>query len=124
MKNLEIFCSACDRAVNVLITKAPAGETQANVQDQDEVVCLEIGGHCNGNMCPIGAVEPGAMVRRIIRNGVPLNLLETVRAVCPACGVEAEMILYGEGKAACSICAAPARWTVDHIEADVPTSSP
>lgn len=115
MKNLQMFCGACDRPVRVLITEAPKDEGQASIHDS-ELVCLEIGAHCNGNMCPLGATEPSAMVGRIIRNGIPLDTLKTVTATCPSCDAEAEMILYGDGKAACTICGASARWTMDHIE--------
>jgi hypothetical protein len=116
MKNHQLFCSACDRPVQVLITEAPSAEGQAELEDS-EVVCLEIGAKCTGNLCPLGAAEPNAMVRRIVRNGIPLNSLETVMARCPACDNDVEMILYGAGKAGCSVCGSVGRWVVDHVEA-------
>jgi len=115
MRNHQLFCSACDRPVRVLITESPAAEGQAPLQDS-ELVCLEIGAQCTGGMCPLGAAEPSAMVRRIVRNGVPLNTLETVKARCPSCDADADMILYGGGKAGCSICGSVGRWVVDHVE--------
>ncbi len=115
MKSAQLFCSACDRQVRVMISEALAHDGQAILHDE-EVVCLELGGHCNGNMCPIGAVAPREMVARIARNGLPTDGLRTVTALCPACGVDAEMVLYGSGKAACTLCATEARWVVDHIE--------
>jgi hypothetical protein len=115
MKNQQLFCSACDRPVQVLITEAPAAEGHASLYDA-EVICLEIGGHCTGNMCPLGAAEPGAMVRRIVRNGVPLSTLQTVKAHCPSCDSDAEMILYGDSRAGCSICGSIGRWAIDHAE--------
>ena len=116
MDSHRIFCSACDRNVQVLITPAPHGEAQAPLHDS-EVVCLEIGAQCTGNMCPLGAAEPNAMVARLVRNGIPLDTLATVTATCPACGTQAEMVLYGQGRAACSVCGSAARWSVDHAEA-------
>jgi len=115
MKNHLLFCSACDREVRVLITGTPLYEDQAPLRDE-EVVCLEIGGQCTGNLCPLGAAAPNAMVGRLIRNGVPLDSLTTVRAECPACGEETEMVLYGNGRAACTICGTAARWAFDHVE--------
>jgi hypothetical protein len=56
------------------------------------------------------------MVRRVMRNGVPLEVLNTVTARCPSCGEETEVVLYGEGRAMCSQCQTPARWVVDHVE--------
>ena len=115
MKSQNLFCSACDRPVRVLITEEPTSEGQAEVTDA-EVICLEIGSQCTGHLCPLGAAEPGAMVRRIVRNGVPLDTLQTVQADCPFCFSQTEMILYGDGKAGCSACGADGRWVVDHIE--------
>ncbi len=115
MKNLQLYCGACDRPVQVLITEAHAGEAQATIHES-EIVCLEIGRHCTGNLCPLGATQPSAMVGRIIRNGIPLDTLETVMATCPTCEAETEFVLYGEGKATCSVCGIAARWVVDHIE--------
>ena len=115
MKNHQLFCGACDRPVRVLITEAPAMEGRASLQDA-ELVCLEIGAKCTGSMCPLGAAEPDAMVRRIVRNGIPLDTLSTVKAHCPVCDADAEMILYGEGKAGCSVCGSVGRWVLDHTE--------
>jgi hypothetical protein len=114
MKGTEMFCSACDRQVRVMISEAPSGEHQATVHD-DELICLEIGEHCTGNLCPLGAAEPNAMVSRIVRNGLPTDGLRTVMATCPACDLHAEIVLYGEGKAACTACGTPARWVAEHV---------
>ena len=115
MKSHRLFCSACDREVNVMITDAPLLDGPVTLHDE-EVVCLEIGDKCTGALCPLGAVEPNAMVARIVRNGLSLDGLRTLPAKCPECGRETEMVLYGKGYAACSECGRPARWTVDHAE--------
>lgn len=115
MKNQQLYCGACDRPVRVLITEPLVGETQASVTDA-EVICLEIGATCTGGMCPLGAAEPSAMVRRIVRNGVPLDGLETVLAHCPSCDRDTDMILYGSGRAGCAVCGATRRWVVGHLE--------
>lgn len=115
MKSAQLFCSACDRQVDVMITEAPVFDGPATLHDE-EVVCLAIGERCTGALCPIGAVEPNAMVARIVRNGLPTGGLRTVQATCPSCGSEAEMVLYGGGRACCTICGTSARWRVDHAE--------
>lgn len=115
MKNHQIFCSACDRQVRVLITEPPTYDGRAPLHDE-ELVCLEIGNKCTGNMCPLGAAEPAEMVRRIVRNGVPLESLNTVTTRCPGCGGEAEFVLYGGGRATCTACGTTAGWAVDHLE--------
>jgi hypothetical protein len=115
VKSYQQYCGACDRPVRVLITAASTADGQAAATDP-ELVCLEIGASCTGNMCPLGADEPSAMVRRIVRHGLPLDTLETVMAHCPSCDNDAEMILYGDRKAGCSVCGSIGRWALDHFE--------
>lgn len=114
MDGTKLYCKACTKAVRVVITEGAPHDGQAEVHDA-EVVCLDLGDDCTGT-CPLGAVEPDAMVGRIIRNGLPLDGLQTVMAICPACGALADMALYGRGRAACTICGVAARWAVDHAE--------
>jgi hypothetical protein len=115
VKSHQLYCGACDRPVRVFITEAPTADGQAPVTDA-VLVCLEIGANCTGNMCPLGAGEPSAMVRRIVRNGIALSTLESVKAHCPSCDTDAEIILYGDGKAGCSICGSVGRWVIGHLE--------
>ncbi|MBI2406894.1 MAG: hypothetical protein HYV19_01145 [Gemmatimonadetes bacterium] len=115
MKSHQLYCSACDRQVKVMISEAPLGEHQATLHD-DELVCLEIGDHCNGSLCPLGAAEPQAMVSRLIHSGEKIEGLKTVKGHGPACDLEADFILFGKGKASCSVCGTAARWVAEHVE--------
>ncbi|MFN8575072.1 MAG: hypothetical protein U0132_23670 [Gemmatimonadaceae bacterium] len=103
MKPRDVFCSACDRDVRVLMTDAGHDDAQANVHDP-EVVCLEIGSWCSGNLCPLGAAEPNAMVARLIRSGMSLEHLTMARGFCAACNLESDLALYGKDMAACVVC--------------------
>ena len=115
MKDAQLFCSACDRQVRVMISEAPPGEHEATIRD-DELICLEIGEHCTGGLCPLGAAAPNAMVARIVHEGLSTDGLRTVKAVCPSCGMDCEFVLYGKGKAACTVCGTAARWECEHVE--------
>ena len=115
MKTHRLFCNACEREVSLVITDEPQHDGQATLLDS-EVVCLEVGERCTGALCPLGAVGPDAMVGRIVRNGLPLDGLHTLHTTCPSCERETEMVLYGDGRAACTECGSTARWTVDHAE--------
>ena len=115
MKTHQLFCRARDREVRVQITGTLLHEDQAPARDEG-LVCLDIGGDCIETLCPLGASAPDAMVGRLIRNGVPLDSLATVTAECPACGDETEMVLTGNGRAACTLCGTAARWAYDHME--------
>ena len=115
MRTHRLFCNACDREVNLVITDEPTHEGQATLLDS-EVVCLEVGDKCTGALCPLGAVGPDAMVSLIVRNGLPMDGLHTMRSTCPSCDRETEMVLYGDGRAICAECAGHARWRIDHAE--------
>ena len=117
MISRQVFCSACDREVRVLMAEPTLTDGQATLPDA-EVVCLEIGEKCTGNFCPIGAAAPDAMVGRMLRNGLPLAGLRTVRKVCPSCGLEADLVLYRGNRAVCSTCGGHARIVDDRVEAD------
>jgi hypothetical protein len=115
MKSHQLYCSACDRQVKVLISEAPLGEHQATLHD-DELICMEIGEHCSGALCPLGAAEPQAMVSRLIHSGEKFNGVKTVKGHCPTCEMDAEFILYGKGKASCTVCGTACKWCVEHVE--------
>lgn len=103
MEMHKMYCSGCDRDVRVLTTDVVNHETQASVHDP-ELICLEIGEWCSGNLCPLGAAEPNAMISRLVHAGLPLDSLKTVRGYCEACGSENELALYGTQYAACTVC--------------------
>lgn len=64
------YCSACDR--NVRVVFAPrAGDTRGP-PDVSDLVCLEYGETCTGDMCPLFGVPSEAM-----RDNLKLLLEET-----------------------------------------------
>jgi hypothetical protein len=109
MEYRQMYCSGCDRNVRVLITDSVPDDAQANVPDS-ELICAELGEWCNGSLCPLGAAEPHAMVRRLIHGGLPIDHLRRTRGVCDACGSERELVLYGASMAACTVCGTTRAW--------------
>lgn len=103
MEIRTMYCSGCDRNVRVLLPDDASGHPQANVHDA-ELICMELGDWCNGALCPLGAAEPHAMVRRLIQEGLPLDHLRSARGWCNACGMESEFVLYASQSAACTVC--------------------
>jgi hypothetical protein len=64
MNSQKIYCSACDREVSVLFTDVSGG-AQGTVQfAHHDIVCLEMGEWCTGNLCPVSAVSPAEMAKR------------------------------------------------------------
>jgi hypothetical protein len=64
MKALNAYCSACDQYVRLELTDEPAQYGPSPIHD-GEVVCLEIGQHCTGASCPMGAVAPWDMAAHL-----------------------------------------------------------
>ena len=105
MKTQTAFCSACDRDVRILITDQPSQDGHANLHDS-EIVCLEIGENCTGNLCPVGATSPAVMTARLIRNGLNTIMQPMVTARCPGCGRVTPQVLIQQAHAICSECGA------------------
>lgn len=103
MEIRTMYCSGCDHDVRVLLPDDASVDPQANVHDA-ELICMELGDWCNGALCPLGAAEPHAMVRRLINEGLPLDHLPGARGWCDACWMESDFVLYASQSAACTVC--------------------
>jgi hypothetical protein len=103
MEIRTMYCSGCDRNVRVLLPDDVTGHPQANVHDA-ELICMELGDWCSGALCPLGAAEPHAMVRRLIQEGLSLDHLQRSRGWCEDCGAESDFVFYASQSAACTVC--------------------
>ena len=103
MNTRVAFCSACDRDVEILIRDGPAQDAQAPVGDA-EVVCLDIGDRCTGNLCPVGAVSSTAMMVRLVRSGARSLVQPIVIAECSLCGRVTDHIIVSPLYATCAEC--------------------
>jgi ribosomal protein S27E len=104
MNSHRIFCSACDRDVQVLFTdESMAADGQATIPDS-EVVCLEIGASCTGAMCPIAAQPPAVMMARLARFDPENPKHRRVRARCSGCQNDEELIIVDAQLAVCPVC--------------------
>jgi hypothetical protein len=103
MQTRSVFCSACDRDVKIVLTDEPSQDGHANLHEA-EVVCLEIGHHCSGGLCPVGATSPTVMAARLVRNGLQTKMHPVLSRPCPECGVERELIVIDRNHAVCSVC--------------------
>jgi hypothetical protein len=103
MSTRVAFCSACDRDVRIIITDTPVQDAQAPVGDA-EIVCLDIGDRCTGNLCPIGAVSSTAMMARLVRSGARSLVQPLVKAECETCGRVTDYIIVSPAYATCADC--------------------
>jgi hypothetical protein len=67
MRALNAYRSACDQHVQLMLTDEPAQDRPSPIHD-GELACLDIGQHCTGALCPMGAVSSSDMAARLARN--------------------------------------------------------
>src|SRR5512133_1049329 len=103
MKAIHAYCSACDNEVRLVLTDEPIQDDPSPIHDR-EVVCLEIGEHCSGALCPLGAVPPVVMAARLVRNGLQTSVQPIVKAWCMACSNDSDFVVVSREYAICSIC--------------------
>lgn len=103
MKSIEAYCSACDNQVRLVLTDEPTHDDPSPIHDC-EVVCLEIGEHCSGALCPIGAVPPVVMAARLVRNGLQTEMHPIVRAECSACQRFTDFVIVDRVHCICAEC--------------------
>lgn len=108
MKTQLAYCSACDQDVRIVVTDEPSADGQANIVDA-EVVCLEIGAHCTGALCPVGATSPTVMAARLVRNGLYTAMHPIVKAQCARCEGKTEFVVIDTRLATCTVCGLTAK---------------
>ena len=103
MKEITAYCSACDQDVRLVLTDQPIEDDPSPIHDR-EVVCLEIGEHCTGSLCPLGAVPPVVMAARLVRNGLQTTVQPIIKAMCPSCDNVSDFVIVSKDLCICSIC--------------------
>ena len=103
MKTINAYCGACDQDVRLVLTDEPLQDDPSPVHDC-EVVCLEIGEHCTGALCPLGAVPSIVMAARLVRNGLQTEMQPIVSAQCPQCESSADLVIVSRDYCICSQC--------------------
>ena len=111
------FCTHCQKEVLVTVSAAPARGGQANLPDHDEVVCLDFGDKCDGDVCPLSRYRPVVMGVRLARSGLRQEW-RTVRAQCEGCGQVTDLEVVDLEHAYCTLCASTNTWMVLELAED------
>jgi hypothetical protein len=111
MREITMYCSARDQNVRVVLTDEPLHDAQAPVVDS-ELICLEIGDHCTGNLCPVCAVAPEAMDVRLAKSGLRPEIRRAVLGHCDGCERDTELVVSSGGYVTCTECGTTRKWTV------------
>jgi hypothetical protein len=113
----KTYCTHCKKEVLVAISPAAPRGGQANLPDHDEVVCLDFGQECDGEICPLSRLRPVVMGVRLARSGLREEW-KTVRAQCEACGQVSDLEVLDMDHAYCTLCGTTNSWMVLELEED------
>lgn len=69
MKWITAYCSARDQDVRLVLTDEPVHDDTPSPIHDGIIVCLEIGEHCSGALCPLGAIPLIGMSARVEPQG-------------------------------------------------------
>ncbi|MFH1763260.1 MAG: hypothetical protein ABIF09_03615 [Gemmatimonadota bacterium] len=111
VESRKTFCTHCQKEVLVAITPAASRDGQAMIQDHDEVVCLDFGDECDGEVCPLSRFRPVVMGVRLARSGLREEWT-TVRAQCEGCGQVSDLKVLDREHAFCVLCGTTNTWMV------------
>lgn len=111
MREITMYCSARDQDVRVVLTDEPVHDAQAPMEDA-ELICLEIGDHCTGKLCPICAIPPAAVDARLAKSGLRPEVRRMVLGHCDGCERETELMVSSGGYVTCTECGTTRRWAV------------
>ena len=113
MREITMYCSARDQNVRVVVTDEPVHDTQASVLDS-ELICLEVGDHCTGNLCPVCAIPLEAVDARLAKSGLRPEVRRKVAGYCEACDRDTELLVSSGGYVTCTECGTTRQWTAVH----------
>jgi hypothetical protein len=113
----KTYCTHCQKEVDVVLKPPAPRDGQAVLPTQEEVVCLDFGGECDGEVCPISQLRPVVMGVRLARSGLR-DAWKRVRAQCEGCGQVTQLELIDLDHAFCPLCGTTNTWMVLELDQD------
>jgi hypothetical protein len=116
-ENRKTYCTHCQKEVQVVITPGASRGGHAMLRDHDEVVCLDFGDKCDGELCPLSRFRPVVMGVRLARSGLREEWT-TVRAQCEGCGQVSDLKVLDREHAFCVLCGTTNTWMILEFDDD------
>lgn len=114
METSTVYCTACNRHVQVTQTPAPLHSGEANL-GEDELVCLTYSPCCPPEKCPVANLPSVVMGVRLARSGMtPEKAWRTIRMHCDGCDGDSELEVLDSAYAFCPTCGTTSRLPVLH----------
>ena len=105
MNTHTTYCDHCQKEVSFIVTPSSAHGGQANLPEGGQLVCLDFGRSCDGNICPLSGLPPMVMGVRLAMSGEePTEEMESVHGVCESCGFPTELAVINERQGVCRVC--------------------
>jgi len=99
------YCSHCQKDVSFIVTSSSRPGGQANLPEGGQLVCLDFGRSCDGNICPLSGLPPVVMGVRLVMSGKEgTEKMESVHGVCESCGFPTELAVINERQGVCQVC--------------------
>lgn len=111
MRTKLAYCSARDQDVRIAWTNIPTQSGHANIPDSPEVVCLDYGEYCTGELCPMFGRLRILMAVRLARSGLREDW-ETIEAPCEGCREIRELQVLDDSHAYCPVCGTTNTWVL------------
>ncbi|MFP4623335.1 MAG: hypothetical protein ACOCVZ_02280 [Gemmatimonadota bacterium] len=118
MESRTVFCPKCDHDVTVTLTPHPLHGGHATLSDGGELVCLDFGPQCTGDVCAISALPKAVMGVRLARSGLKPEQLRTVQALCEGCERVQPLEIVDETHARCPVCDAINLWAMVRLDGE------
>lgn len=118
MEARQVFCPKCNHDVTVTVTPQPLHGGHATLPDGGEMVCLDFGPRCTGQLCAVSALPKVVMGVRLARSGLRPEGLETVQALCEGCGRVTALQVVDETHARCPVCDTVQLWTMVRLDGE------
>jgi hypothetical protein len=110
-------CVHCDKEVQVAMSPGSPRSGHANLQETDELVCLDFGDKCDGEICPLSNYRPVVMGVRLAKSGFREDWT-TVRAQCEGCQMVTDLKVLDPEHAYCELCGTTNTWMVLEFDDD------
>ena len=110
------YCSHCRKQVQLVLTQASYGG-HANLPDDSQLVCLDFGEACTGDVCPLSGLPVLVMGVRLARSGEPKKEpWKTVHALCDGCEATTDLEVLDDRHAFCPICKTTSTLVLIHMD--------
>ncbi|MFC1659939.1 hypothetical protein ACFL3S_00555 [Gemmatimonadota bacterium] len=109
------FCTHCQKEVDVVLRPPASRDGHAVLPDNEQLVCLDFGGECDGEVCPISRLRPVVMGIRLARSGLR-DSWKTVLAQCEGCGQVSELEFVDLDHAFCTLCGTTNTWMILELD--------